>query len=136
MRGGTGTFVPADERVHAGKMRKLRARHRRRLHQNRSKKTLRGKIILPPVTNATICARRFAARGKETCVLATNEAHPKCAAYSIPQAMTVIGIGRDKLYKLIREGKLPARKLGRKTLILATDLEAFLESLPRMGTAT
>jgi len=38
MRGGTGTFVPADERVHAGKMRKLRARHRRRLHQNRSKK--------------------------------------------------------------------------------------------------
>jgi excisionase family DNA binding protein len=50
--------------------------------------------------------------------------------------MTVIGIGRDKLYKLIREGKLPARKLGRKTLILATDLEAFLESLPRMGTAT
>jgi excisionase family DNA binding protein len=60
---------------------------------------------------------------------------PAMRAYSIPQAMFALNIGRDKLYKLIREGKLPARKLGRKTLILATDLEAFLESLPRMGTA-
>ena len=56
-----------------------------------------------------------------------------CAAYSVPQVMAKIGVGRDKLYHLIREGKLPARKLGRKTLILASDLEAFLEALPKMG---
>jgi excisionase family DNA binding protein len=56
-----------------------------------------------------------------------------CAAYSVSQVMAKIGVGRDKLYCLIREGKLPARKLGRKTLILASDLEAFLESLPKMG---
>jgi len=60
---------------------------------------------------------------------------PECAAYSVPEVMARVGVGRDKLYRLIREGKLPARKLGRKTLILATDLEAFLESLPRMGAA-
>jgi excisionase family DNA binding protein len=47
--------------------------------------------------------------------------------------MARVGVGRDKLYCLIREGRLPARKLGRKTLILATDLEAFLEALPKMG---
>ena len=55
------------------------------------------------------------------------------AAYSIPQVMARVGVGRDKLYGLIREGKLPARKLGRKTLILAADLDAFLASLPRLG---
>jgi excisionase family DNA binding protein len=47
--------------------------------------------------------------------------------------MAKIGIGRDKFYDLIREGKLPARKLGRRTLILAADLDAFLEALPRLG---
>ena len=59
----------------------------------------------------------------------------ECAAYSIPEVMARVGVGRDKLYRLIREGKLPARKLGRKTLILASDLEAFLEALPRLGAA-
>ena len=53
------------------------------------------------------------------------------AAYSVPEALSKLGIGRDKLYKVIREGLLPARKLGRRTLILASDLEAFLQSLPR-----
>ena len=53
--------------------------------------------------------------------------------YNIPEVMARVGVGRDKLYRLIREGKLPARKLGRKTLILRSDLEAFLESLPKMG---
>ena len=57
----------------------------------------------------------------------------ECAAYSIPEVMARVGVGRDKLYCLVREGKLPARKLGRKTLILASDLEAFLEALPRLG---
>ena len=57
----------------------------------------------------------------------------ECAAYSIPQVMAKIGIGRDKLYGLIREGKLPARKLGRRTLIVASDLDAFLKSLPVIG---
>jgi excisionase family DNA binding protein len=58
-----------------------------------------------------------------------------CAAYSVPEVMARVGVGRDKLYCLIREGKLPARKLGRKTLILASDLEKFLKELPRLGAA-
>ena len=60
----------------------------------------------------------------------------ECAAYNIPEVMARVGVGRDKLYRLIREGKLPARKLGRKTLILRSDLEAFLEALPRLGAAS
>jgi hypothetical protein len=30
---------------------------------------------------------------------------------------------------------LPAHKLGRRTLVIATDLERFLESLPTIGQA-
>jgi len=41
--------------------------------------------------------------------------------------------GLDKFYKLIREGQLVARKSGRRTLILAKDLQAFAESLPKIG---
>ena len=52
------------------------------------------------------------------------------AAFTVPQVMAKIGVGRNKVYCAIREGKLPACKLGRRTLILATDLEAFLKSLP------
>ena len=55
------------------------------------------------------------------------------AAYSIPQVMGKIGIGRDTLYKLIRQGNLPARKLGRRTVVLESDLQAFIEALPRLG---
>jgi excisionase family DNA binding protein len=55
------------------------------------------------------------------------------AAYSVNETLARLGVGRDKLYKLIREKKLIARKCGRKTLILATDLNAFLESLPKLG---
>jgi excisionase family DNA binding protein len=54
-------------------------------------------------------------------------------ALSIEQARARLGIGRDPLYKLIRQGKLPARKLGRRTLILAADLQAYAEALPAYG---
>ena len=38
------------------------------------------------------------------------------SAYSIPEVLTKIGIGRDKLYSLNQVWQLPARKLGRRTL--------------------
>jgi excisionase family DNA binding protein len=58
---------------------------------------------------------------------------PVRAAYSIPETMLALGVCRDAVYKLIREGKLPARRIGRRrTVVLATDLQAFLESLPRL----
>jgi excisionase family DNA binding protein len=54
-------------------------------------------------------------------------------AYSVDEALAKLGIGRDFFYRLIRDKRLPARKLGRRTLILASDLDAFLEALPRLG---
>lgn len=51
-------------------------------------------------------------------------------AYDIPAAVSVSGIGRTKLFEAMKLGKLKARKLGRKTIILPEDLKAFIESLP------
>lgn len=54
--------------------------------------------------------------------------YPKIAL-SIEQALEVSNLGRTKLYELLKSGSLPARKLGRRTLILQSDLDAFLTSL-------
>jgi excisionase family DNA binding protein len=57
------------------------------------------------------------------------------AAYSIPEVMLATGLGRDTVYGLIRDGRLIARKCGRRTLITANDLCTFLDSLPVIGRA-
>jgi excisionase family DNA binding protein len=56
-------------------------------------------------------------------------------AYRINEAADVAGVGRDGIYDAIRSGKLIARKYGKRTIITAGDLQAFLAALPRMGAA-
>jgi excisionase family DNA binding protein len=51
-------------------------------------------------------------------------------AYTIPQVLDLLNIGRTKLYQLIGSGELPARKVGSKTLIRAADLQEWLGRLP------
>ena len=51
-------------------------------------------------------------------------------AYSIKEAMHELGIGRSKLYAEIKEGKIEIRKIGRKSIILADELQKYLNSLP------
>ncbi|MBL8579540.1 MAG: helix-turn-helix domain-containing protein [Mesorhizobium sp.] len=51
-------------------------------------------------------------------------------AYDIDGAVAASGIGRTKLYSYIKAKQLKARKAGRRTVILAADLEAFLSALP------
>jgi excisionase family DNA binding protein len=53
-------------------------------------------------------------------------------AFSIREVMARTGIGRNRIYQLIREGRLTAKKLGTKTVIVASDLQSFLDSLPAM----
>ncbi|HEV2557220.1 MAG TPA: helix-turn-helix domain-containing protein [Microvirga sp.] len=50
--------------------------------------------------------------------------------YSIIEATKATGVGRSCLYEEIGKGRLRAVKRGRRTLILAEDLRAWLASLP------
>ncbi len=52
---------------------------------------------------------------------------------SIAQTARFLGIGRSTLYNLIKDGRLPVRKLGKRTLILRDDLDHFVASLPVKG---
>jgi excisionase family DNA binding protein len=56
-------------------------------------------------------------------------------AVTIAEAAVISGLGRSSLYKIFNEGKLTPRKAGKRTLILVTDLEAYLKSLPVGGSA-
>lgn len=55
-------------------------------------------------------------------------------AYSINQTLSIIGCGRTHLYQELNAGRLKARKLGSKTVILEQDLNDYLDGLPRFQT--
>ena len=57
---------------------------------------------------------------------------PDLLAYTIAQAAAAAATGKTALYEAIASGDLPARKRGRRTLILAADLRAWLEKLPAL----
>lgn len=48
-------------------------------------------------------------------------------AYSIPQVVRVTSLGRTNIYKLIAQGRLEVRRVGRRTLIPAASLLDLLE---------
>ena len=54
---------------------------------------------------------------------------------SIGETVRLFGIGRTKLYELINSGDIEAIKLGRRTLIRAESLRAFVARLPRVSRA-
>ncbi len=51
--------------------------------------------------------------------------------FSIPETCEISGSGKTKIYAEIRDGRLVARKMGDKTVILRRDLLAWLDALPR-----
>ncbi|MBM3951039.1 MAG: helix-turn-helix domain-containing protein [Rhodospirillales bacterium] len=55
-------------------------------------------------------------------------------AYTVAQAVAVSGQSRTSLYAAFKSGALIARKRGFRSVILADDLRAWLENLPRLET--
>jgi hypothetical protein len=54
-------------------------------------------------------------------------------AYAIEDVPGATGLTRTRVFQAIREGQLTARKLGRRTIIEATELRRFIETLPTRG---
>lgn len=60
----------------------------------------------------------------------TGPPPPTPLAYRPLDAARVLGISRAKPYQLMDEGEIVGRKLGRRTLILRSELERYIASLP------
>ncbi len=54
-------------------------------------------------------------------------------AHSVKESANILGIGVTKIYKEIGEGRLKARKFGKRTLITGDALEEWLNALPSLG---
>ena len=57
---------------------------------------------------------------------------PAKRAYRFREFCETHGVGRDRAYQAIRDGKLLAHKNGKATIILCEHAEAYLASLPRL----
>ena len=51
------------------------------------------------------------------------------AAFNYSQAAAYSGVHFSAIERVVREGRLPARRLGRNIIILKEDIDAFLKSL-------
>jgi excisionase family DNA binding protein len=51
-------------------------------------------------------------------------------AYTVAETCAVLRVGRTRLYEEIRDGRLPAYKVGKRTLIRRADVEKWLTALP------
>ena len=63
-----------------------------------------------------------------TAVPATQRLQP--LAYRVDDAAAIVGVSKSTVWRLIQEGRLPARKLDSLTVIRHEDLTAFLDGLP------
>ncbi len=58
------------------------------------------------------------------------------AAYSLAEFAELVSLGRSKVYQEIRAGRLRIVKAGRRSLVTAVDLMAWLNGLTTVGAPT
>ena len=54
----------------------------------------------------------------------------KPVAYSVSDILRMVGISRTTFYQLVKSGEIKVRKVGKRSIILSEDLEAWLQRLP------
>lgn len=60
----------------------------------------------------------------------TTQANQTPAIYSVQDACALLSVSRTTLYALMARGEIKGRKIGRRTVIVASDLAAFVDQLP------
>jgi predicted DNA-binding transcriptional regulator AlpA len=51
-------------------------------------------------------------------------------AMSVLDAVKFTSLSRSELYRRMKDGRLPVRKAGKRTLLRAEDLQKMIESMP------
>jgi excisionase family DNA binding protein len=54
---------------------------------------------------------------------------------TVPGAIERYGFGKTKLYELISSGRIEARKVGTRTVIICESVEEYLDQAPRANEA-
>lgn len=62
----------------------------------------------------------------------SNTNLPKLAV-SVPETCDLTGLGETTIWKLIREGELKVVRIGRRTLVPVSEIEALLNSRRQAG---
>ena len=57
----------------------------------------------------------------------------KLLLWSVSDLKQATGLGRTTIYAAIKSGTLPARKLGRRTVLLDAEVRQWLSTLARLG---
>jgi excisionase family DNA binding protein len=63
---------------------------------------------------------------------AIREGRRRRMALSVAEAAAEAGVGKDQVYAAIRDGRLEARKWGRRTLIPYDAFYRFIDELPSL----
>lgn len=53
--------------------------------------------------------------------------------YSAAETEQILGVSHATLYRLLRAGRLDAKKIGCKTVITAESIQQFIAGLPSVG---
>jgi excisionase family DNA binding protein len=61
--------------------------------------------------------------------------HPEPLLTTVRQAAGRAGVGRDAMYRLIREGRMPVVRIGRKRLVPVAALEDWVRTEARAETS-
>lgn len=49
--------------------------------------------------------------------------------YSVPEAAVQLSVGRSMVYELLKSGELERVKIGRRSLVLASSIESYINRL-------